>query len=72
MEDLPFPYAKNNEELEQNILACDEKEYKNAWSAFKLKTGLFETGHAAKDIAFLINEFMKGNKNPLEEIKGEP
>lgn len=72
MEDLPFPYARNNEELEQNILAFDEKEYKNAWSAFKLKTGLFETGHAAKDIAFLINEFMKGNKNPLEEIKGEP
>lgn len=72
MEDLPFPYAKNNDDLMQNILAFNEEEYKNAWSAFKTKTGLHETGHAAKDIAILINEFIQGNKRPLEDIQGEP
>ena len=55
MEDLPFPYAQNNEELIANILNYNQKEYFQRWNKFKETTGLLETGHAAKDI---VNEIM--------------
>lgn len=58
MDELPFPYAKNNDELVRNILNFDEQDYANKWNAFKERTGLFETGHAAKDIAEKILEFI--------------
>lgn len=71
MEELPFPYAKNNEELINNISCFDYKDYVDKWEKFKIRTGLYETGHAAKDIACVINEYVKGNKKSLEEIKYE-
>ena len=59
MEELPFPYAKNNDELESNVMNFDEKNYLNKWESFKNRMGLKETGHAARDIAEKINEFME-------------
>lgn len=72
LEELPFPCAKNNEELKRNVLEFDEESYLSKWGAFKERTGLLETGHAAKDIARVISEFVRGNEKILEEIKNEP
>lgn len=72
MEELPFPYARNNDELEENVRKFDFNEYLNLWNAFKLRMGLHETGHAAQDIAELINAYIKGDTKVLEEIKSEP
>jgi CDP-glycerol glycerophosphotransferase len=72
MEELPFPYAKNNVELTENIRNFNYDEYIKKWEAFKVRTGLYETGHAAKDIAYVINEYIKGNTKPLEDIQSEP
>lgn len=62
MEELPFPYAKNNDELMCNIENFDEEDYHNKWEAFKVRTGLHETGHAAKDIAEKIVDFLNGKE----------
>ena len=62
MEELPFPYAKNNEELEQNIRAYNHEDFLNKWDSFKVRTGLVETGHAAKDIAQKMADFIHGKK----------
>lgn len=60
MEELPFPYAKNNEELFNNIIAFDYQEFLKKWHQFKIITGLHETGHATEDISSKIVELMKG------------
>lgn len=69
MEELPFPYARNNDELMQNVRDFDYEAYLQRWETFKVRTGLYETGHAGKDIANLINEYINGNREPLESIK---
>ncbi|MBO5630060.1 MAG: CDP-glycerol glycerophosphotransferase family protein [Aeriscardovia sp.] len=61
MDELPFPYARSNEELINNILRYNHEEYLERWDEFKKKTGLVETGHAAKDIASKIKEFILEN-----------
>ncbi len=71
MDELPFPYAKNNDELVNNIENYNHEEYLADWEAFKKRTGFYETGHAAKDIAHVINEFVNGNKKALEKVKKE-
>jgi CDP-glycerol glycerophosphotransferase len=60
MEELPFPYAKNNDEMEQNVKAFDMEEYLKKWDAFAVRMGLNETGHAAKDIALKMADFLNG------------
>ena len=60
MKELPFPYASNNDELEQNILAFNNDEYLRKWDAFTERVGLNETGHAAHDIAEKIVAYMNG------------
>lgn len=60
LEELPFPYARNNDELMRNIETFDQEDYLNKWEAFKRLTGLHETGHAAKDVAERIISFMHG------------
>lgn len=60
MEDLPFPYAQNNEELIANILNYNQEEYFQRWNKFKETTGLLETGHAAKDIVNEITGILNG------------
>lgn len=58
MTELPFPYAKNNDELFENIKNFDLDKYLCNWNNFKVATGLYETGHASKDVAKLINSFL--------------
>lgn len=60
MEELPFPYAKNNDEMEQNMKAFDMDDYLKKWDAFAIRMGLNETGHSAKDIAQKMADFMDG------------
>lgn len=62
MEELPFPYARNNDELMNIVENFDADDYNAKWKAFAKKTGLHETGHAAKDIAEKIVQFMNGEK----------
>ena len=62
MEELPFPYAKNNDELEQNVRAFDMEDYLKNWDAFTVRMGLNETGHAAKDIAEKMADYLNGKK----------
>jgi CDP-glycerol glycerophosphotransferase len=62
MEELPFPYAKNNDELEQNVKAFDMEDYLKKWDAFTVRMGLNETGHAAKDIAEKMADYLNGKK----------
>ena len=62
MEELPFPYATNNDEMEQNVRAFDMEDYLKKWDAFAVRMGLNETGHSARDIAEKMADFMNGNK----------
>ena len=60
LEELPFPYAKNNDELEQNVKNFDLEDYLKKWDAFSVRMGLNETGHAAKDIAEKMADYLNG------------
>ena len=60
MEELPFPCARNNEELIDNIQNYNHKDYIRRWNEFKEKTGLVETGHATKLIAAKIKDIFEG------------
>lgn len=62
MEELPFPYAKNNEELMNNIKNYTHEDYIQKWHAFSKKTGLTETGHASETIAKKILDFIDGKE----------
>lgn len=55
MSELPFLSADNNAKLLQNIEKFDLSYYINRWNVFKEEAGLRETGHAADDIADLVN-----------------
>ncbi len=60
LEELPFLYAKDNEELMKNIKEYDHNVYIQKWESFKGKTGLVETGHASEIIANKIMDFIDG------------
>lgn len=60
MEELPFPYAKDNDEMEQNVKAFDMDDYLKKWDAFTIRMGLNETGHSAKDVARKMADFLNG------------
>ncbi|SEA56299.1 CDP-glycerol:poly(glycerophosphate) glycerophosphotransferase [Xylanibacter ruminicola] len=62
MKELPFPYAKDNDEMEQNVKAFDMDDYLKKWDAFTIRMGLNETGHSAKDIAQKMADFLHGKK----------
>ena len=68
MNELPFPYASNNEELMQNIQNYNENGYHHSLKCFFERIGLVETGHAGKDIAMKINRFLKGEKIEWNQI----
>lgn len=62
MDELPFPYASNNDELEHNILHFNEIEYHNKWLSFSKEVELNETGHATKDIVDKIGDILAGKQ----------
>ena len=59
LKDLPFPVAMNDKELIDNILSFSMEKYIVKWEEFKRITGLYESGHASKDIAHLVGEFIQ-------------
>lgn len=61
MEELPFPLAQNNEELEYNILNFDEDKYQKELKNLFERVGLNETGHASEKVADYIEEWMANN-----------
>lgn len=62
MDELPFPYARNNAELMQNIENYDHAAYLERWQAFKERMGLYEPGNASEVIANKIIEFVQTGK----------
>ena len=70
MEELPFPYARNNDEMERNVRAFESEAYLQKWDAFTERIGLNETGHAARDIAQKMADFMDGK--PVAWPNDEP
>ncbi len=62
LETTPFPIARNNEELLQNILEFDEKAYLERLEAFLLDKGCVEDGHASERVVdFILNLMRKDN-----------
>ena len=57
-ETLPFPIAKNNEELEGNILGFDGDIYSHNVASFFDKYGVHEDGHAAERAAKFISDLI--------------
>lgn len=52
---LPFPVARNNEELLKNIRQFDEEEYKRKTEKFMEEVGMVEDGKASERVVGLIN-----------------
>ncbi len=59
LEELPFPLAETNDELEQKILSFDKAPDDRVWEEFREQAGLVETGHASRDVAELILIYCK-------------
>lgn len=59
LESTPFPIAKNNEELIQNILDFDNEKYKREVEEFLTDKGCVEDGHATERVVDLIKEIIK-------------
>ena len=62
LNELPFPFARTNEELVNNIRNFNIKDYEKRWNEFKKEIGLNETGCAGKYIACQIEKFLNGEK----------
>ena len=56
LEDTPFPIARTNEELINNVLTFDEEAYAHNMTVYLDKLGCCEDGHAAERIVELIQE----------------
>lgn len=59
LEDLPFPLATNNEELEKVILEFNEQEYKERLEKLFKEVGLCESGEASKQVVDYIERLRK-------------
>lgn len=62
LESTPFPVAKNNEELVQNILNFDNEKYTKEVEKFLADKGCIEDGHAAERVVDLIERLIKNDK----------
>ena len=62
LETTPFPIAKNNEELIENIKNFDYEKYKNEVELFLQEKGCIEDGHASEKIVDLIEKLQIINK----------
>ena len=56
MNELPFPLAYDNDDLEKNILSFDEEKYSKNTDEFIRKVGIIEDGHASERVADLMEE----------------
>lgn len=60
MEDLPFPYARSNEEFMDNLKTFDEAAYKEKVNGFVKKIGYIDDGQSAKRVVDFLIDKMKG------------
>lgn len=60
LKDLPFPYGKTIEQLCEAILSYSQIDYVKSLKAFSSRVGLYESGHASKDIAEKVVSYVKG------------
>ena len=63
LNELPFPLAKNNDELMDIIENNDLNEMKNKYDSFKERVGLVEEGVASKKVCELISGYIDGEDN---------
>lgn len=61
MDELPFPLAQNNDELEENIQNFDQEKYEVEIEKLFSLVGLNETGHASEKVADYIEKWMSEN-----------
>lgn len=59
LEELPFPVAEDNEQLEKVILSFDEDNYQKNLEVLFQQVGLNETGKASVKVADFIEEWME-------------
>ena len=60
LNELPFPLAENNDEMEYNILNFDEIEYKKGLEKLFKQVGLCESGIASGQVVDYIENWIKG------------
>ena len=61
LEELPFPVASDNDQMELNIRSFDEEKYASDLKSLFDRVGLSESGHASDIIAKQIIDFMENN-----------
>ena len=54
LEETPFPIARDNDTLIQNVLAFEDKEYQKQVEEFLADKGCIEDGHASERVVELI------------------
>lgn len=59
LDELPFPMARSNEELETIIRNYDQNQWSDRWEQFKRNNGFCEDGKAARRCAELILQHTK-------------
>lgn len=68
LETTPFMIARNNEEMNQNVLNFDDKIYESKVKEFLAEKGCYEDGHASERVVEKIKEVM----GLQDYIKPEP
>ena len=63
LEESPFPVAKNNDEMEENILKFDDARYRAEVKKFLEDKGCIDDGHAGERVASLITRITQ--KKPV-------
>ena len=63
LEELPFPFARTNEQLIKLVEQYSFSEYRKKWLEFVNKVGLCETGEASKIIAKYICDYMTNDND---------
>ena len=58
-DEYPYPYAQNNDELEELILNFDEKQYIDKLDAFFARLGAVITADASENVAKLIANYLR-------------
>lgn len=59
LETTPFPIATNNEELMNNIMKFDQKDYEEKAETFIRQKGCIDDGNASERIVRVIQKLMK-------------
>lgn len=56
LDQLPFPYSRNEEELKTQIKILNEKDYRSRLTAFMQQTGSYEQGSASANVVAYIKQ----------------